>query len=379
MPFKGKICSVGVWDESIPSITFDDKGKSSYCLLQERLINDYPRGDKGIATWEQLVIKMKQQGKGKKYDCIVGVSGGTDSSYLLHICKQFSLKVLAVNLDNGWSSNIAVTNIKKMTSALNFDLVTWVIDYEEVKTVLRSYIKASLPWADCPTDMAIQAALYKTAATEKIKYILNGSDFRTEGKQPFVWTYGDSRQYHYLIKKFEKTKTPKYPILSYWDLAWYGIVQGIKVIRPFYHLDYSKTEAQEKLKEIYDWDYYGGHHHENVFTKFIISYWLPEKFEIDKRKITLSAQIMNGDLTRDEAISIINQKAFDPDKISEQIEYICKKLDMTREEFEMYFKAPNKFFFDYPNHYKLIYSNRKFFSWISSLSMLYKPPSLSQK
>jgi N-acetyl sugar amidotransferase len=378
MSFKGKICSVGVWDESVPDILFNEKGKSSYCLLQEKLIHDYPRGEKGLDLWNGLVIKMKQQGKGKKYDCIVGVSGGTDSSYLLHLCKNFGLRVLAVNLDNGWSSNIAVTNIEKITKALNFDLVTWVIDYEEVKTVLRAYIKASLPWVDGPTDLAIKASLYKTAAKEKIKYILNGSDFRTEGKQPFVWTYGDSRQFHFLIRKFENAKINKYPILSYKQLAWYGIFKGIKVIRPFYYLDYSKKNAQKLLKEIYDWDYYGGHHHENIFTKFIISYWLPEKFNIDKRKITLSAQVINGDLSRDEAISIIDQRTFDPDKINEEIEYICKKLDMPRNEFDTYFKNSNKFFFDFPNHHRLIYGNKKLISWISSRTMLYKPLSLSQ-
>jgi N-acetyl sugar amidotransferase len=378
-PFSGQICSIGVWDGSIPDITFDENGKSSYCNLQEKLINDYPRGEVGLEKWNQLVKNIKRKGNGKKYDCIVGVSGGTDSSYLLHLCRGFGLRVLAVNLDNGWSSNIAVTNIKKMTTALNYDLITYVINYEEVKTVLRAYIKASLPWVDSPTDLAIKAALYKTAVKEKIKYILNGSDFRTEGKQPFIWTYSDSRQYHYLIKKFESTKTPNYPILSFRQLAWYGIFMGIKVIRPFYFLEYSKKDAQEKLKELYNWDYYGGHHHENTFTKFIIAYWLPEKFGIDKRKISLSAQVMNGDLTRDEAISIINQKPYDPDEIESQIEYVCKKLGLTRNDFDFCFNATNKFFWDYPNNHKLIYGNRKLFSWISSMTMLYKPLSLSQK
>jgi N-acetyl sugar amidotransferase len=378
MSFKGRICSVGVWDESIPDITFDDNGKSSYCILQEKLISEYPRGEEGLKIWKKLVNEMKNHGKNNKYDCIVGVSGGTDSSFLLHICKNFGLRVLAVNLDNGWSSDIAVKNIKKMTDQLKIDLVTYVIEYEEVKAVLRAYLKASLPWVDSPTDMAIKACLYVTARKEKIKYILNGSDFRTEGKQPFQWTYSDFRQLKFLLKKFESKKIKSFPALSYSKLIWLSIIKGIKVIRPYYFLEYSKTNAIKELVKRYNWEYYGGHHHENIYTKFIISYWLYEKFGIDKRKITFSAQIMNGDVSRPETINIINNKPYDSETIEAQLEYVRKKLDFSKEEFKLIFEAPNKYYYNYPSSFRLIFRNLKITSFLSSKSLLYKPSSITQ-
>lgn len=378
MVFKGKICTVGVWDESIPDIYFDEDGKSSYCKLQEKLMSNYPRGEAGLNKWEQLVQKMKKAGRGRKYDCIVGVSGGTDSSYLLHICRQFGLRVLAVNLDNGWSGDIALKNIKKVTSKTGYDLLTYVIDYEEVKAVLRAYIKASLPWIDSPTDIAIVSCLYIVAGREKVKYILNGSDFRTEGKQPFQWTYSDARQCRYLVRKYENIRLKSFPVLSLARTGFFSLIRGIRVIRPYYFLDYSKQKAQEELIRLYSWEYYGGHHHENIFTKFIISYWMYEKFGIDKRKITLSAQIMNGDITREEAVSRLSSPSYNPGHIDEEIEYVCKKLDLSREEFNGYFRSPNKFFYDYPNSWKIIYYNLKLLRYISSKALHYVPSSISQ-
>ena len=378
MAFKGKICSVGVWDESIPDISFDADGKSSYCKLQEKLISDYPRGSGGLNEWRQLVQKMKKSGQKKNYDCIVGISGGTDSSYLLHICKQYDLRVLAVNLDNGWSSDIALKNIKNVTKKLGYDLLTYVIDYEEVKSVLRAYLKASLPWVDSPTDMAIVSSLYKTARREKIKYILNGSDFRTEGKQPFQWTYSDSRQFRFLVRKYENARITSFPVLSLIRIGYLSIIKGIKVIRPYYFLDYSKKKAQEELIRLYDWEYYGGHHHENIFTKFIISYWMYEKFGIDKRKITFSAQIMNGDLTREEAIARINSQPYDPGQVDNQIDYVCKKLDISRDEFIKFFNRPNRYYYNYPNSKKLVYHNLRLIRFFSSIALHYIPSSISQ-
>ena len=168
-----QICTKGIWDTTVPGITFDENGVSNYCKLQELLMYDFPRGEKEKRDWEKIVAKIKNKGKNKKYDCIVGVSGGTDSSYLLHILKkEYSINPLAVNLDNGWNSEIAVANIKKMTSALEVDLETYVIDYEEIKDLMRTYMKAGLPWIDFPTDIAIKSILYLTANKEKIKTFL---------------------------------------------------------------------------------------------------------------------------------------------------------------------------------------------------------------
>jgi N-acetyl sugar amidotransferase len=361
MSFQGRICSRGVWDESIPGISFDESGESNYAKLFDKLVEGNPRGEKGQTIWGNFVKEIKKSGQGEKYDCIVGVSGGTDSSYLLYLAKvKYGLRPLAVNLDNGWSSIISVTNIKKVTNALGIDLETFVIDYEEVKKVLRAYIKASLPWIDSPTDLAIKASLYKIAKRERIKYILNGSDFRSEGKQPTEWTYGDAKQMKFLAKAFENTSLKSFPYYTMFQLFVFGYVRNIKMIRPLNLLDYNKKSAQEFLSRNFEWEYYGGHHHENIFTKFVIAYWMPEKFGIDKRKISLSSQVLAGEMTRDEALKIIEKSPYDTNSLNKDLAYILKKLDFTEEEFQSYFKAPNKYYYDYPSYMPLLKRYYKF-------------------
>jgi hypothetical protein len=231
----GQRCNVGLWDESIPGIKFDDEGVSNYAKMFKKFIELYPRGEKGLAEWDSWLKMIKNEGKNREYDCIIGVSGGTDSCYLLYIAKKSGLRPLAVNLDNGFSSKIAVDNIKKITNSLKIDLETYVIDYEEVKAVLRAYIKASLPWIDGPTDLAIKAALYKIAEREGVKYIINGSDFRTEGKQPTEWTYSDARQLLFLSKKFESIKLISFPYYTISQFIRFGYLKKIKMLRPYYY------------------------------------------------------------------------------------------------------------------------------------------------
>jgi N-acetyl sugar amidotransferase len=314
----------------------------------------YPRGEKGLTVWDEWVRKIKKDGQGKKYDCIVGVSGGTDSCYLLFLAGKYGLRPLAVNLDNGFSSKIAVENIKKVTNALKIDLETFVIDYEEVKSVLRAYIKASLPWIDGPTDLAIKAALYKVAQREKVRYIFNGSDFRSEGKQPTEWTYTDARQLLYILKKFENTKIRSFPYYTILQFIMFGYVKKIKMLRPYYYIDYEKRRAQEFLKNEYGWQYYGGHHHENIFTRFAIAYWLPAKFGIDKRIITLSALVMNGEISREQALAELKQHPYEPEEMQNDKNYVLKKIEMTKEEFENCLSSPNKYYFDYPSYMHLL-------------------------
>ena len=366
-------CSIGLWDTSIPGIRFDEHGVSNYCRMQQSLMEQYPRGEKGLTDWETMVALMKRAGKGKPYDCIVGVSGGTDSSYLLHVCAEYGLRVLAVNLDNGWSSDIAVGNIKKVTKALNFDLETYVIDYEEVKAVLRSYIKARLPWIDAPTDMAIKISLYLIAARENVKFVLNGSDFRSEGKQPIAWTYSDTKQLKFLVDKFEGTKLRSFPTQMMKSFFIYGFLYRIKVIRPLYFLPYRKDQARELLIKQYDWKDYGGHHHENIFTKFTVTYWLPVKFGIDKRIITYSAQILSGEITREEALKKISESAWDKNTTEKDIAYLLKKLDLSRETFDEAFTGDNRFFYNYPSYYPLIKKFAKAGKVVSGKIFGFKP------
>ena len=373
MGFIGKVCKNGIWDESVPGIKFDDDGVSNYAHLFERLVKEFPRGEKGNKLWTNFVSRIKNDRKNNKYDCILGVSGGTDSSYLMHLSIKYGLHPLAVNLDNGWSSDISVKNIKLVTSALNIDLETYVIDYEEVKDVLRSQMMAGLPWIDAPTDYAIMSVLYKVARREGVKYILTGSDFRSEGKQPTEWTYTDKKQIIYVHKHFGKHKLKTFPLISTGNLLYLGYLRQIKTISPFNYIDYQKKEAQKILKNLYGWEYYGGHHHENIFTKFTIAYWLPKKFGIDKRLITLSAQVVSGEITRFEALEIISCSSYDPDKIEEDKEYVIKKLGLSEEEFRKIWNSPNKSFHDYPSNYPMIKRFAKLIIPIVSLVLPQKP------
>jgi N-acetyl sugar amidotransferase len=371
--FKGRVCVKGIWDETIPGIKFDENGISNYCKLHETLMKEFVRGSEGEKNWQQLVSKMKQKGFNKKYDCIIGVSGGTDSSYLMHLAVKNGLRPLAVNLDNGWSSDISVKNIKKVITKLGIDLETYVINYEEVMDVLRSFMLAGLPWIDAPTDYAIMSVLYKIAQRERIKFILVGSDFRSEGKQPTEWTYTDKRQVITVHNRYGKRKLKTFPLISLGSLIFLGYVRKIKTISPFNFIDYQKKEAQKLLIDLYGWEYYGGHHHENLFTKFTIAYWLPEKFHIDKRIITLSAQIISGEITRDEALKIMIQPSYNLPGIEEGKRFVIKKLGFSEAEFQKIWESQNKTFLDYPSNYLMIKRFAKILIPIVSLVLPQKP------
>ena len=370
-----KICSQGLWDTSVPDITFNDSGISNYALLQSKLMALYPRGKKGLSDWNKIVYDAKKKGLNKQYDCIVGVSGGVDSSYLLYLLKEkYNLRILAVTLDNGWNSDIALKNIKSMTDLLKIDLETYVIDYEEIKDLIRAYLYSGLPWVDTPTDTAIKSVMYKIALQENIKYIFRGNDFRTEGKQPREWTYSDHRQIKYIHNKFGKIKKlNSYPFLPFWKIIYSGFFRRIKDIRPYYYIDYSKDEAKELLEKKYDWKYYGGHHHENIFTKFVMGYWLPEKFNIDKRIINLSAQVLSGYINKKEALNLIKDPAINNEDKIKLVNYVIKKLDLTKEIFDGIFKSKNMSYKDYPNYEKLLKFILKYMSPFISLVYKQKP------
>lgn len=373
MAFKGRVCSRGVWDESIPGISFDENGNSNYSKIFDNILKDFELGESGNKKWEHIVEEIKKAGKGKPYDCIIGVSGGTDSSYLLHLAKKYKLRPLAVYLDNGWSTNIAVSNIKKVLTPLQIDLVTHVIDYEEVKDVLKAYLRAQLPWADSPTDIAIRAILYKIANRYGLKHILIGHDFRSEGFQPTEWTYSDDKQLRVLSKKFSNRSLKTFPNLTLPSFIYYSFVKRIKYVKPFFYLKYSKQSAKAFLEKTYGWEDYGGHHYENIFTKFIISYWLYEKFGIDKRKISYSAQILSGEMTRGQAMMEIEKIPYNREQIDGDIAYICKKLDISIEEFHMLMQGKNKLFSDYPSYYPLYQSFKKIIFFVLRFLLPNKP------
>ena len=350
-----QVCTKGIWDTTIPGITFDEDGVSNYCRFQEHMMDTYPRGEKGLADWQGLVEQMKKKGRRRRYDCLVGVSGGVDSSYLMVLMKEYGLRPLAVNLDNGFSSDIAVQNIYKVTKALDIDLETYVIDYEEIKDLLYAYMRAGIPWIDSPTDGAIKAVMYKIALKENVKFIIRGNDFRSEGKQPKEWTSGaDIIHIHKQFGRGVRLRT--YPKLSIARIVYAGFVRKVKDIRPYYYLAYKKQDARKMLQERFGWQDYGGHHHENLFTKFAMAYWLPRKFDIDKRRINLSAQVLSGAITREQALAQIDQPFGTEEEMAALKDYVLKKLDIPKNEFKSIWDAPNKKASDFPANDRFVYS-----------------------
>jgi N-acetyl sugar amidotransferase len=342
-------CKTCILDDTIPDIYFDSKGVCNYCNLHFKLESHFPLGQEGKQQFDLMIEEIKSKGKNKKYDCIIGVSGGTDSTYLTHIAKQYDLRPLAVNFDNGWHSEIAVSNILNSLKKLNVDLETYVVDYEEMKDLMLSYMRAGVPWIDGPTDIGIVSCLYRIALKEKINYIFVGNNFRIEGRQPEPWTFTDGEQLRYIHYIYGKVKLKSFPNLTSFDIIRYQILHGVKLIKPFYYLEYNKKDAMVLLEKEYDWRYYGGHHHESIFTRFAIAFWQYKKFGIDKRKITFSAMIRSGQMDRLSALEFLKNSPYDEKLMVEDKKYVIQKLDISLEEFDKIWNKPNKSTYDYPS------------------------------
>ena len=252
-------------------------------------------------------------------------------------------------------------------------MYTHVINWSEFRDILVAQLKSGLPWADFPTDMAIVSTLYKAANKYGIKYLFVGNNFRTEGRQPDEWTHGDGKQINYINTKFGKRKFNTFPNQTLYDIFYHTIFKRIKMIRPFYYIDYNKAKAKELITEKYNWIDYGGHHHENIFTRFIIGYWLPQKFGIDKRKVTLSAYIRNNEMNRDEALLILKEPPYDLSLMKQDLDYIIKKLEISEEDFKKIWDNPNKTFRDYPSYYPIFEKYKKIAGGVLKLILPFKP------
>jgi N-acetyl sugar amidotransferase len=340
------ICTRCILDTTVKDIWFDDKGECKYCKIHDELEKAHPLGPGLEKEMEKMVEEIKASGKGKKYDCIAGVSGGRDSTYTLLMAKKLGLRPLAVHFDNGWNTDISVKNIKKACEKLNVELLTIVADWEEFKDLQVSFLKASTPDADIPTDYAIYSVLYSTANREGIKYILNGHSFRTEGTSPISWTYMDPLYVKDVHKKFGKIKKIKsFPHMSLLQLQFFIWAKGIREFRLMEFIDYNKKKVDEILKSELDWEYYGGHHHENHYTKFFQSYYLPTKFNIDKRKTELSAMVRSGQIGRNEALQEVKSSSYKYDQ--ETVNYVINKLGISASEWDKIMASPVRSHDDY--------------------------------
>ncbi|MBP2133112.1 N-acetyl sugar amidotransferase [Methanomicrobium sp. W14] len=338
-------------DTTVPDIRFDENGVCHFCKIHNRLEEIHPLGEEGEKQFHQLIERIKQSGSEKEYDCIVGISGGRDSTYTLYMAVKMGLRPLAVHFDNGWNSDIAVSNIKNATEKLNVDLYTHVADWEEFKDLQKSFLKASVSDAEVPTDYVITSILYKVAADNKVKYILTGHSFKTEGIAPLYWTYLDGRYVRDIHKRFGQEKISSFPIMSMSELIVNTLFRRIKSVDFPDYIEYNHDEVDEILKKELNWRYYGGHHHESLYTVFFQSYYLPVKFNIDKRRSEYSALIRTNQLERNEALKKLEMPyPYDP----EIIKYTISKLGFTEKEFNKIMVSENKSFFDYKSYYPII-------------------------
>lgn len=348
-----QVCANCVMDSTDSTIAFDENGVCDHCKGFYRDVQpNWHTDEKGKAQLDQMVEKIKADGKGRDFDCIIGMSGGIDSSYLLYAAKEMmGLRPLVFHVDAGWNSQIAVNNIEKLVDGLGFDLYTEVIDWQEMRDLQLAFFKSGVSHIDTPQDHSFFATMYKFAEKHKIKNILTGANYSTECiRNPLEWMYyqSDSVQLRDIHKKFGSWPLKNYPITSILKHKVYlPYVKGIKVLRPLNCIPYIKDEAMKLLTEKFGWQPYPQKHFESRFTKFYESYWLPEKFGYDTRKVQYSSLIVTGQMTREEALEKLKKPAYDPETIDQDFEYVATKLGISVEELRGYFDAPNKTYKDY--------------------------------
>jgi len=342
-------------DTTDSQIRFDEEGICDHCRTFETDIK--PNWNTGEEGWEELqtiVQRIKKEGKGKDFDCIMGMSGGIDSSYLLYLTvEKLGLRPLVFHVDAGWNSQTAVNNIEVMIERLNLDLFTEVIDWEEMKDLQRAFFRSGVPHIDTPQDHAFFATMYKFADQYKVNNILTGANYSTECiRNPKEWMYfqSDSRQIKDIFNQFGDGKLKHYPLTNIlWHKVYLPYFKNIKVITPLNYMPYIKTEAVQLLKDKFGWQEYPQKHFESRFTKFYESYWLYEKFGYDVRKVQYSSLILTGQMSRDEALKKLKSKPYDPENIHHDFEFVANKLDMTVSELKECFDSPNKTYKDYKN------------------------------
>lgn len=344
-----QMCVRCVFDENINGISFNVKGLCNYCQAYDNDVVPLLKKINNSYELEKIVNEIKLFGKNQKYDCLIGLSGGVDSSFVAYNIHKLGLRPLAFHLDNGWNSDISVKNIKNIVSKLELELYTYVIDWEEFKDLQLSFIKAGVVDIELLTDHAITAVAYRLMKNEKIKYFISGSNYVTEAIMPNNWSYykWDSKNIKAIHKKFGNKPLKTFPYYGFYDkIKSQSIFQ---VIRLLDYLDFNKNSAMEVLKDELGWEYYGGKHYESTFTKFYQAYILPKKFNIDKRTAHLSTLICSGQISKEDAMIELNKPLYDFVELERDIEYFLKKFGMTSEEFANILSSPPKSHLDYPN------------------------------
>ncbi|MDO8749582.1 MAG: N-acetyl sugar amidotransferase [Dehalococcoidia bacterium] len=349
-----RICARCIMDTSDSDIEFDGDGLCNHCRrLGERMKTGLHIDEEGQRRLQVFVERIKAEGKNKEYDCIIGLSGGVDSSAVAHIVKKLGLRPLAVHLDNGWDSELAVSNVEKLVKKLDLDLFSLVLDWELFKDLHLAFLKASVINSEVPTDHAITATLYQLAVKKGVRYIISGSNLATEGIMPLSWGYLNLDWKHIkgVHDRFGVRKLKGYPHLTLFHWAYYTFVKRIKIFPILNYVDYNKEAFKRLLASEYGWKDYGGKHYESVYTRFFQGYILPMKFHVDKRRAHLSAMICSGQMNREDALEEMEKASYPADMLTEDKPFVLKKLGLSAEEFEQVLALPSRSFRDYPNNY----------------------------
>ena len=355
-----QICSNCIMDTSDTTLQFDSRGWCEYCCnFHESIKPNWHPNERGTRELMPLIEKIKREGKDRDHDCLIGISGGMDSSYVTYVAKEkFGLRPLMFHCDTGWNSDLGVSNIQKIIEGLDLDLVTEVINWEEMKDLQRAFFMAQVPFVDAPPDMALFSALYKFAEKHKFKYIITGGNNSTECvRESLEWTYfsTDMRHVRDIHKKFGSRPLDTLPTCDIFKYRiYYRWVKGMQVIKMLDHVPYIKKEAIAELNEKFGWEPYPQKHYESRFTRFFESYWTPKKHGYDKRRAYFSSEILTGQMTREEAMERIAIPELDEETMAQEFEYVATKLGWSVEEFQAIFDGKNKSYRDYKNNMFLI-------------------------
>lgn len=339
----------------VPDLTFDQNGVCCMCLRYDRELSTRVRaGSAGRELLAARVEQIRHRGKSRPYDCIIGVSGGTDSTYVAYLTKELGLRALAVHLDNGWDSELAVANIERTLSILGIDLETEVLNWPEFRDLQIAFLRASTPDGEIPTDHAIQAVLWRVAARYEVSTVLSGMNFATESTSfPLQWAYGHSdwRYIKDVHRRFGTVALNSYPHFTLGYLGYVSVVRRVRTLSVLNYVDYDKTKAQQTISTELGWRDYGGKHHESIYTRFFQGYVLPRKFGIDKRYAHLSDLVRSAKMSRAEAVAELALPPYDPELQEQDRRYVLKKLRLSEADFSAIMQAAPRSFRDFQNNY----------------------------
>jgi N-acetyl sugar amidotransferase len=344
-------------DTSVRDITFEPDGQCSYCRAAlERIARESYVGERHRTRLDGLVSAVRTSGCRKPYDCIIGVSGGLDSSYVAYVVKKrLALRPLAVHFDNGWNSELAVENIELLLKKLDIDLQTCVVDWDEFRDLQLAFLKSGVANTEIPTDHAILALLYRTAAEQGIRYILHGGNLATESIMPAAWMEDakDLRLIRSIARRFGTMPLKTFPSMSLSRLAYYTFVRRIRYVGILNYVDYTRANAMRTVEAELGWRPYGSKHFESIFTRFFQAYVLPRRLGYDKRRPHLSSLIVSGQITRDDALRQLAGEPMDSTRVAEDMAYVRQKFRLTEAEFDAIMRLPPKSSADYPSSDRL--------------------------